>query len=1474
MAVMGAGMPGYEVLQELGRGGMGVVYEARQIGPNRVCALKMILAGGHAGAAELARFRTEAEAIGRLQHPNIVQVFEVGEHAGLPYFSLEFCAGGSLEKKLDGTPLPPREAARLVETLARAMQAAHQANVIHRDLKPANVLLTADGLPKISDFGLARKLDEVGQTASNAIVGTPSYMAPEQAGGKSKEMGPATDVYALGAILYECVTGRPPFKAATVMDTLHQVVANEPVPPRQLQPRTPRDLETITLKCLHKEPARRYATAADLAADLKHFLAGEPIAARPVGGVEKAWKWVKRNPVVSAMTAAIVLLLLGSSVVIYAKYLDAREQKKEADELRIAAETREKEANQLRQAAEQFSQRAKRTLDQAGKDDEKTRHAPGAQVLRRELMQSALRFYQDFAAYYPDDRALRAGLADTHLRLAVATGRVRPIREAMQSFEKGVRILEEQIAREPDNVDLQVRLAEAYFDLGQLAFEREQYAEAEKILARAEKLLTPLAARQPGNVRALLCLAGVNHRLDSSRWNLSGRKPAEALVFCQANARRLDALLEKHPDNVDALYWRGKFANNIALTYDDLKQPQAYARNLDEAVDRFTRALRLSPDRPDVLFDLTNTLRNKAWSLRSQNRLADAVSVYEQAIAKANRLVARNPDVPRYRQFLAKYNYQIAGFHESNREDEERFTRASRAYEQAAQLYAQLEAHDRTAPVYAQERLRTLVALADMEKDRGRSEAARNVLERAVQAARAAVEALPSEEGPLYQAAWTHFRRGELDLEDKQPAKALPYLRESVEIFRTRLLRLKLSSRAGYLNDYLTALEAARAAAAKSGQQDEAIRLAEKGRPVWPELVNFTQKQRWCDLMNRLAELYVDAGKLEAAAATLEKPIAAGRAALAQAPWHYYMRNTLVKAYRQRAEIHQARGEVKEEVLLRRQMLALRERLDGRSYAAYTAASDPLTADEAKRLRSVGADKGVKRFTVPLTLNGRPWRSWVYVSNHVPQTLLDPMEDQDRVLQEDHGVRIPKEIRDSFNRLYKIAMEKKVSFGELCAYSLRSDGDSPTDPVARAKAKEAIDRQKKEADDLKTALAGDPTNRGLRHRAAKSHLDLARALVHNHEEKAGVDAWEQARGALEGAGPPGEKDEADLALRAEVYHYLGEYRRFRRDLDAAYALYRRSAELLARLERVAAPGRYRKARAMALCCLANVEAARGETREMMRWLCEAAWARDETSLRLLREVVENHPLLKSGLPESLASACRALRTHLSHKDPRARELSRARERCPDLASTLYVLVQNGRAGEKPTWSYVAVKPSKAVAFADARKRKGFNPGELAVVLASGQGKEPPAEVREKMKRDYKMPSDHEDELRKVVHERRDQRFRLLEKAPGETGPGQPSMFDRLFADEFAILLLRGSNARGERIWCYLKVNIAEYKRLTRALKGDQEFSISDYGTVIAAGRGEEPPADVKEAVKLAFPGTTPHEGRIHRGKNAPKEKKP
>jgi tetratricopeptide (TPR) repeat protein len=314
---------------------MGAVYKARHLGLNRLVALKMIRTGAAAGGDELSRFVAEARAVAALQHPNIIQVYEINLKQEVPYFSMELVDGGNLAEHLGGRPQPCRVAAGLLVTLARAVQVAHETGIVHRDLKPANILLarpegsdsrvrrvareidlhprgTFPGVPKISDFGLAKHLDNsAGLTETGMIMGTPSYMSPEQAEGRSRQVGPAADVYALGAILYECLTGRPPFTAESPMETVLLIFQSEPVPPSHLQPKVPRDLETICLKCLQKEPLKRYASAADLADDLGRFLAGDAIRARPASLQEQLWQWVRRRPALATLAACAVLVVVG-----------------------------------------------------------------------------------------------------------------------------------------------------------------------------------------------------------------------------------------------------------------------------------------------------------------------------------------------------------------------------------------------------------------------------------------------------------------------------------------------------------------------------------------------------------------------------------------------------------------------------------------------------------------------------------------------------------------------------------------------------------------------------------------------------------------------------------------------------------------------------------------------------------------------------------------------------------------------------------------------------------------------------------------------------------------------------------------------------------------------------------------------------------------------------------------------------------
>jgi len=308
-------IPDYEIEEELGRGGMGVVYRARQATLNRPVAIKMILGGKYTDPMAQARFLIEAEVIAAIQHPHIVQLFQYGRHDDQPFFVLEFVGGGSLAGRLKAAGhFTPRDAATMVAKLADGISAAHQKGVVHRDLKPANVLLTEAGEPKITDFGLA-KTGRSDMTATGLVMGTPSYMSPEQAEGKTREVGTPTDVYALGAILYELTTGRPPFRGNTPMATIQMVLTREPERLRAVDTGIPRDLETICLKCLEKDAKKRYATAVELATELNAFLEGRPITARPVGLLERTWKWAKRNPAWTAGIVAGLLLLTVATVV-------------------------------------------------------------------------------------------------------------------------------------------------------------------------------------------------------------------------------------------------------------------------------------------------------------------------------------------------------------------------------------------------------------------------------------------------------------------------------------------------------------------------------------------------------------------------------------------------------------------------------------------------------------------------------------------------------------------------------------------------------------------------------------------------------------------------------------------------------------------------------------------------------------------------------------------------------------------------------------------------------------------------------------------------------------------------------------------------------------------------------------------------------------------------------------------------------
>jgi tetratricopeptide (TPR) repeat protein len=637
-------IPGYEILGELGRGAMGVVYQARQGGLNRIVALKMILAGSHAGPNELARFRTEAQAVARLGHPHIVHVYDVGEHEGKPFFSLEYCPGGGLDKKLKGTPLLPREEARLVETLARAMAAAHEKPVIHRDLKPANVLLTEDGTPKVSDFGLAKKLDEAGPSLTGDVMGTPSYMAPEQARGDSKQ-GPAADVYALGAILYETLVGRPPFKAATVRETLNQVVSDDPVSPRLLQPKTPRDLETVCLKCLRKDPAKRYAAAEALAEDLRRFQANEPILARPVGWGERAAKWVRRRPVIAALLLTIGLLTATAAVIILAY------------NTKLAGERNA--ANAQRDEAKAFLALTRRAVDDYTtrvSQDPRMRER-GLEDLRKELLQTAVAYYEEIARRRGDDPEIQEERGKAYVRLADITADIGALADAIPLYEQALDIFTRLVQSHPDVPSHRRVLATTHNKLALTYRHTDQPVRADaafRLAVEQNESLAVAAGAPPDDEQSLVGVLGNlgNFYRDTGRTDEAERFFERALAIVE----RLEG---EHAD-------RPTFKRDLAATCRHLALALYATGRTKRAEELFKKALGIEEElvkayekEEDFQLHLAATLNNLAIIYTDTGRPGKAEEAYGWAVGLRDRLARAHPLVTSYRRELGQLHNNL-----------------------------------------------------------------------------------------------------------------------------------------------------------------------------------------------------------------------------------------------------------------------------------------------------------------------------------------------------------------------------------------------------------------------------------------------------------------------------------------------------------------------------------------------------------------------------------------------------------------------------------------------------------------------------------------------------------------------------------------------------------------------------------------------------------------------------------------------
>jgi tetratricopeptide (TPR) repeat protein/predicted Ser/Thr protein kinase len=710
---------GYEVLGRLGKGGMGVVYQAQQTALRRMVALKMILHAGHAGRDERRRFHAEAEAVAQLQHPNIVQVYEVGRHDGMPYFSLEFCAGGSLEKQLDGTPWEPKRAAALVEVLARAMQAAHQAGIIHRDLKPANVLLTADGTPKITDFGLVKRLDVPGHTQSRGMVGTPSYMPPEQTGADRGPVGPAADVYALGAILYELLSGRPPFKAATPMDTVLQVLAEEPVPVRRLQPQVPHDIETICHKCLEKDPKKRYPSAAALAEDLQRFQAGEPVRARPVGPVGRVLKWARRKPAVAGLLPAVLLVLAGGIVGTSTGMVRALRERDQKDEALW----------QTRQALNTMT-------------DEVVADLQGAQVQlterNRQFLKKVLDYHAAFAAARADDPEGRHGRAGGFFRVGEIRLYLGELPEAETAFREAIALQKELADEFPARQDIRRELGQSYHQLGMLLGPADRGKEAEEAERESIAVSRQLVAESTlPQYRVDLAKSESSlgtYFLKELQFEEAEKHFREALAIAQQLVHEFPDVADYHHDLFHTYYDLGLLLSNSSRSEEAEKCCKEVMALAQELIPRFR-------SRPELRQDLGDIYMFLAVLLQSTPRRDEAEKAWRQARSIFKEISAEFPARPFFRHKLAGCDNNLGMLLVNTNRLEE----AEEVWSETLALFKQLCAEIQTRPDFRMHMAMSYANLALVLDRTHRKKEAEEAWQKAVEIARELVQKYPKQ---------------------------------------------------------------------------------------------------------------------------------------------------------------------------------------------------------------------------------------------------------------------------------------------------------------------------------------------------------------------------------------------------------------------------------------------------------------------------------------------------------------------------------------------------------------------------------------------------------------------------------------------------------------------------------------------------------------------------------------------------------
>jgi tetratricopeptide (TPR) repeat protein/predicted Ser/Thr protein kinase len=780
----------YELFGEVARGGMGVVYRARQKSLNRIVALKMILAGQFAGPDEVRRFRAEAEAVALLDHPHILPVYEVGDRDGRHFFAMKFVDGGSLAgavKKLSGEP---RAALELLVKVCKAVHFAHQRGILHRDLKPANVLLDRDGTPFVADFGLAKWLEgDDSQTMTGTVVGTPSYIAPEQARAE-RPLTTAADVYSLGAILYELLTGRPPFRGDSTLATLQMVQEEDPVRPTDITPTLDRDLETIALKCLQKDPARRYGSAQALADDLNRWLRGEPIAARPVTASERAMKWARRRPAVAALTVALGVVTIASVIGLVGMF-------RQSEARRVEAEAQRDEAREQRQ-------RTRQALDDMIGDQSLDWLTTQKKLLpeQRKFLERALAYYREFAAQAGSDDEARHLVARANHRVGRILGSLGQPAEAEVPLRRATELYAELAAADPTNAEYRKDLTNCHTGLVNILQSLDRHAEAEASCRAAVDLEEQLMAELPANPDRRKSLARAYHNLATTQKQRGQGAAAEP-----AYRKALDLeskLAAEFPKNSGYREDLARSYNNLAVLLEDLNRPTEAEAAYRAAIDVLDR---LAADHPGVAEyrKLQAGARgNLGAMLDDQDKRAAAEKEYRAAIAINERLAAEYPSLPLYRLTLATNHFNLA----NSFADAGRVREAEVDYRIAITLQEKLVADHPRTPEYradlAASHVNLGIELAKIPERRADAEAA-------FRASLALAERLNAEHPTVpryaYSVSHAYQRLGDMIDVEKQPQAALelfnkaikaaePFVRQTPDFVGRRVYRFSLQGRA------------------------------------------------------------------------------------------------------------------------------------------------------------------------------------------------------------------------------------------------------------------------------------------------------------------------------------------------------------------------------------------------------------------------------------------------------------------------------------------------------------------------------------------------------------------------------------------------------------------------------------------------------------------------------------------------------